>query len=866
MTEGRHPVEIGEVGYPLLVPDPQNKPNVYAIRERHVPIAPDGGTAEEQVYEYPGGWGGMGHRRRLQSGPFYNMTRNVDLRHGPLIMTGPWHEPLSAANRDGTYGVFEQGGYRFIIGRTGYNKFLGGDWLGATLFPYDVRGAVLYDGKIHVGGVPGVDPMRRLDTVAAGAPSSDTWGASATFNYTPLCVEPERLWVQSSPGGIRSLPYGQDAITGGLYSGEFEIDDPTIRINSAISLGGQLVVGKEDGMYSFDEALVVRALTPKFRTLRSGSNFKQLVEHDGAVWGVSILGPVRYAPGEADEGFVYNVLSGDSGLGRCAGVASCGREIYLSYDARVPFPDDAGDLWAPANQIIALREPDQGDRSFLPYVPHTVATGMADGSLIDSVIRWELDDYDNFAWATVAFNKSAGGRPRVYETDFDYGTAVSTRSVDIGVGPAESGEDRYAVAFVLIGHSAALPTVSAMTFNGLAMTQLTTQDSGADRRLITYYYRNPDEGQHVMSLTLSGAADDVALLGFGVGRVGIAGPGTDLQGQTASATAAAQVTAPTSAATNGLNDLILGAILGHDFPRMVDGKEEVVRFQRGTFAASGVAGASESHRLFPFDSRRLLVTAADGTMHGLSLPGPDGTPFSAQLYVWDAHSGSTERSQAYLGETDCGHPDQRKLFSRLTIARVLRADAERNLVVSLGLNPREEPVVWRDIRSEAGVAAITAAGEGVELSSYDADPPEPPYPRIIEEWDFYSIDVRLAIQNGGSGNEQDYNGRADPFLASFPIRLYYYLAGKWRRVFDFTVFWDAALHDELSVLEMHASLRNQIGYPNLFRAEGFTRGIENCVVNAVSEVRLVTRSDPNQSLEQAGYAFDVVVSLWTPEI
>ena len=147
---------------------------------------------------------------------------------------------------------------------------------------------------------------------------------------------------------------GGDPMSAGDWGAEYPVDNSTYRCTSLAVWDRFLMVGKQNGLYSFDEQAVAKLETKDLAGVIDDANFVGMVEAGGFILAPHKNGLLRWQPGryrfvgaEADD-----LLEGEiaTGWGRYVGVTPYGRIAYTSVTDYHNSIGVVGSLVAPGSQ------------------------------------------------------------------------------------------------------------------------------------------------------------------------------------------------------------------------------------------------------------------------------------------------------------------------------------------------------------------------------------------------------------------------------------------------------------------------------------------------------------------------------------
>ncbi|MCK9496889.1 MAG: hypothetical protein M0R75_15545, partial [Dehalococcoidia bacterium] len=198
----------------------------------------------------------------------------------------------------------------------------------------DVPAFTATSSSLTGGSSPTVTPA--IDTAGTG----DTWAlAEATVEATNFCV-----WNKPGVGpllvrgnGNKVATCATTPTTAANWSAEYSVGDDSARITALVEWFQYLMVGKEDGLYSFDETSTARPEIKSLLLVRDRGNFVGMVEHNGFLYCPHRVGLIRWTPGNwlivgaEQDGWMEGDRS--AGFGQTMGLAPYGKFLYTSvYD------------------------------------------------------------------------------------------------------------------------------------------------------------------------------------------------------------------------------------------------------------------------------------------------------------------------------------------------------------------------------------------------------------------------------------------------------------------------------------------------------------------------------------------------------
>ena len=193
--------------------------------------------------------------------------------------------------------------------------------------------------------------------------TADTWNKFATNTHRGFWVNLNRL-VGATGASIRFCSASPivDANWGGLYA----VGDPGQNINDIGQFVQFLLVGKPEGMFSFDDAYHANAELPDLGQVNDPQNFFGMTNGLGYMFAPHKAGLIRWHPGgyqnvgTEQEGMLDGKLS-PAAYGRVADLASYGKFLFYCFN--------------PSNNVyggvIAALLPPHGSAGRQPHTPHT---------------------------------------------------------------------------------------------------------------------------------------------------------------------------------------------------------------------------------------------------------------------------------------------------------------------------------------------------------------------------------------------------------------------------------------------------------------------------------------------------------------
>lgn len=175
------------------------------------------------------------------------------------------------------------------------------------------------------GGAPAINHA----TTVAG--TTDTWTQGpATYEATAFRAWRDRL-ARADSNTISLV--SSDPMTGGDWGPEYSVGNSGEPITDLAVYGRMLIVGKTNGLYSFDEETTVTNETPDLEGIVDDSNMLGLEMAQGYLLVPHKTGLIRWRPGAWEyvgaeaEGGLEGAVSG--GWGRVQGIAAAGRYTFL---------------------------------------------------------------------------------------------------------------------------------------------------------------------------------------------------------------------------------------------------------------------------------------------------------------------------------------------------------------------------------------------------------------------------------------------------------------------------------------------------------------------------------------------------------
>lgn len=206
------------------------------------------------------------------------------------------------------------------------------------------------------GSSPTVTPT----TSTAGTGDKWTQGSSTTTART-FCV-----WQKPTVGPVlvraddnKVSTCSTTPTTAANWGTEQEVGDSGSRINGLAVLGRLLFVGKEDGVWSFDETGQAINEIPAIAAIRDPQNCVVMVEHNGYLYISHKLGLIKWRPGSS-WGLVgaeqEGLFEGDRsvGWGSVSGLAPYGKYLYQTVNDLYNNIGVIGSLQAPGGQRGSL--------------------------------------------------------------------------------------------------------------------------------------------------------------------------------------------------------------------------------------------------------------------------------------------------------------------------------------------------------------------------------------------------------------------------------------------------------------------------------------------------------------------------------
>jgi len=208
--------------------------------------------------------------------------------------------------------------------------------------------------------------MTRVDNTTGGTHSvtvalvtpgiSDTWTTGPSGDVARYFA----AWEKPGTGPVLALCYenfvrlnGNNPMTTGDWGASYPVDNSTYRINAIAVWDRYLMVGKQNGLYSFDEQAVANLETKDLAGVIDDANFVGMTEVSGFLLCPHKSGLLRWRPGQgrfigAEQEGLYE--GGTAlGWGRTVGLTPYGRSTYFSVTDSYNSDGVVGSLIAPGS-------------------------------------------------------------------------------------------------------------------------------------------------------------------------------------------------------------------------------------------------------------------------------------------------------------------------------------------------------------------------------------------------------------------------------------------------------------------------------------------------------------------------------------
>lgn len=274
------------------------------------------------------------------------------------------------------------------------------------------------DSGLTGGSSPAITPA----TTVAG--TVDTW----TLGPALILARCFKVWLNKLVRGFGNevATVSGDPMTAGNWSAEYEVGDSSHDINDLAVYDRYLMVGKTDGLWSFDEGLDTQNELPDLQSSVDDDNCKGMEYSNGYLLVPHKVGLVRWRPGSYE--FVGAGQEGDQegdisrGWGRVAAIAPYGKYAWVIVN----------DTYHTQGAVTSL-QPAKGSR--YPTTPHTHHLTAAG---------------ENYEGSIVLASLSQPATPQSPATWSDDNAVGAITWAD--TGNAEDSDDAYATAGVGVSH------------------------------------------------------------------------------------------------------------------------------------------------------------------------------------------------------------------------------------------------------------------------------------------------------------------------------------------------------------------------------------------------------------------------------
>lgn len=328
--------------FSVLVPPEALQP----WQRQEIPIT-EGDYGEERTLEFLGGHEGFGDSDILeQPTSRYEYALGGDLSYFNYYLPGPLQTDITlTGNTANCDTIFEASSdesapstsntFMYAGGGTRIHKFNNGaDTIAETVVhPQAVTGWVKWKQATILGQGTGAGARRM--TNAATPPTADTWttlaAAVVSGGFGKLA---DRLWVKNGGSTVRNVLVTDDETANASYSGSFQVGDSSsqIRQSGLVGLARVLYSGKDDGMWSLDQFVTAKNVTPDLAAYWSNENGREAQVWDGSIWFCSLRGLVEYYPGKSRFDSVAHAFVANRSpvQGRPTAIIGAGDWLYVA--------------------------------------------------------------------------------------------------------------------------------------------------------------------------------------------------------------------------------------------------------------------------------------------------------------------------------------------------------------------------------------------------------------------------------------------------------------------------------------------------------------------------------------------------------